>query len=75
MNAGNYHSNMNNPDLVRQQINGKLVIIGASDELIEVPTNLMLLGRRSLIGWPAGTSIDSQNTVSFSVLSDVKVYE
>src|SRR5438093_6006620 len=52
--------------------NGKLVIIGASDEPVEVPTNLMILGRRSLIGWPAGTSIDSQDTLSFSALSGVR---
>jgi D-arabinose 1-dehydrogenase-like Zn-dependent alcohol dehydrogenase len=26
----------------------------------------------SLIGWPAGTSIDSQDTLSFSVLSGVR---
>ena len=52
--------------------NGKLVIIGASDEPIEVPPNLMILGRRSLIGWPSGTSIDSQDTLSFSVLSGVR---
>jgi len=51
---------------------GKLVIIGASDEPIEVPPALMILGRRSLIGWPAGTSIDSQDTLSFSVLSGVR---
>src|SRR5919198_1470311 len=53
-------------------VNGKLVIIGASDEPIQVPPNLMILGRRSLIGWPAGTSIDSQDTLSFSVLSGVR---
>ena len=35
-------------------VNGKLVVIGASDEPIQVPPNLMILGRRSLIGWPAG---------------------
>jgi D-arabinose 1-dehydrogenase-like Zn-dependent alcohol dehydrogenase len=52
--------------------NGKLVVIGASDEPIQVPTSLMILGRRSLIGWPAGTSIDSQDTLSFSVLSGVR---
>jgi D-arabinose 1-dehydrogenase-like Zn-dependent alcohol dehydrogenase len=52
--------------------NGKLVIIGASDEPIQLPTSLMILGRRSLIGWPAGTSIDSQDTLSFSVLSGVR---
>jgi D-arabinose 1-dehydrogenase-like Zn-dependent alcohol dehydrogenase len=53
-------------------VNGKLIVIGASEEPIQVPTNLMIVGRRSLIGWPAGTSIDSQDTLSFSVLSDVR---
>jgi D-arabinose 1-dehydrogenase-like Zn-dependent alcohol dehydrogenase len=53
-------------------VNGKLVVIGASDEPIQVPTSLMILGRRSLIGWPAGTSIDSQDTLSFSLLSGVR---
>src|SRR5436305_5908215 len=53
-------------------VNGKLVVIGASDEPIQVPTSLMIMGRRSLIGWPAGTSIDSQDTLSFSVLSGVR---
>jgi D-arabinose 1-dehydrogenase-like Zn-dependent alcohol dehydrogenase len=33
-------------------VNGKLVVIGASDEPIQVPISLMILGRRSLIGWP-----------------------
>ena len=32
----------------------------------------MLLGRRSIMGWPSGTSIDSQGTLSFSVLSGVR---
>ena len=53
-------------------VNGKLVIIGASEEPIQVPSTLMILGRRSIIGWPAGTSIDSQDTLSFSVLSGVR---
>ena len=53
-------------------VNGKIVIIGASDEPIQVPTPLMILGRRSLVGWPAGTSIDSQDTLSFSVLSGIR---
>ena len=53
-------------------VNGKLVIIGASDEPIQVPSSLMISGRRSLIGWPSGTSIDSQDTLSFSVLSGVR---
>ena len=52
--------------------NGKLVVIGASDEPIQVPPALMIMGRRSLIGWPSGTSIDSQDTLSFSVLSGIR---
>jgi len=53
-------------------VNGKIVIIGASDQSIEVPPLLFIQGRRSLVGWPAGTSIDSQDTLSFSVLSGVR---
>ncbi len=53
-------------------VNGKLVVIGASDEPIQVPSFLMILGCRSLVGWPSGTSIDSQDTLSFSVLSGVR---
>jgi D-arabinose 1-dehydrogenase-like Zn-dependent alcohol dehydrogenase len=32
----------------------------------------MIMWRRSLMGWPSGTSIDSQDTLSFSVLSGVR---
>jgi len=53
-------------------VDGKIVIIGASDEPIEVPPILFIQGRRSLVGWPSGTSIDSQDTLSFSVLSGVR---
>jgi D-arabinose 1-dehydrogenase-like Zn-dependent alcohol dehydrogenase len=53
-------------------VDGKIVIIGASDEPVEVNPLLFIQGRRSLIGWPSGTSIDSQDTLSFSVLSGVK---
>ena len=53
-------------------VNGKLIVIGASDEPLEVPPNLFISGRRSIVGWPSGTSIDSQDTLSFSVLSGVR---
>ena len=53
-------------------VNGKLIVIGASDEIIEVPPNLMISGRRSITGWPSGTSIDSQDTLSFSIHSGVR---
>jgi D-arabinose 1-dehydrogenase-like Zn-dependent alcohol dehydrogenase len=53
-------------------INGKFTVIGAGDENIEVSPLVLISGRRSIMGWPSGTSIDSQDTLSFSVLSDVR---
>jgi D-arabinose 1-dehydrogenase-like Zn-dependent alcohol dehydrogenase len=32
----------------------------------------LLLGRRSIVGWPSGSSIDSQDTLAFSALSGVR---
>ena len=32
----------------------------------------LLLGRRSIMGWPSGSSIDSQDTLSFSLLTGVR---
>ncbi len=53
-------------------INGKLIMIGASDESVEISPLLFVSGRRSVIGWASGTSIDSQDALSFSVLSGVQ---
>jgi D-arabinose 1-dehydrogenase-like Zn-dependent alcohol dehydrogenase len=30
------------------------------------------VGRRAIVGWPSGTSIDSQDTLSFSAVSGVR---
>jgi D-arabinose 1-dehydrogenase-like Zn-dependent alcohol dehydrogenase len=53
-------------------VDGKLIMIGVSDEALEVPPTLFISGRRSVVGWPAGTSMDSQDTLAFSVLSGVR---
>jgi D-arabinose 1-dehydrogenase-like Zn-dependent alcohol dehydrogenase len=53
-------------------VNGKLTVIGASDEPIVVPPILLLSKRISIVGWPAGSSIDSQDTLAFSLLSGVR---
>jgi D-arabinose 1-dehydrogenase-like Zn-dependent alcohol dehydrogenase len=53
-------------------INGKLIVLGAPHEPLEVPAMLLLGGRRSVAGWYSGTSIDSQDTLSFSKLSGVR---
>jgi D-arabinose 1-dehydrogenase-like Zn-dependent alcohol dehydrogenase len=53
-------------------VNGKLIMIGASDEPLEVSPNFFLSGRRSVVGWPSGSYIDSQDTFYFSLLSGVR---
>jgi D-arabinose 1-dehydrogenase-like Zn-dependent alcohol dehydrogenase len=53
-------------------VNGKQIIIGASDEPLQVPTNQFISGRQSIVGWYSGSSIDSQDTLTFSALSCVR---
>ncbi len=53
-------------------IDGKLLIVGVSPEPLSVSTTLLILGRRSISGWPCGTSIDCQDTLAFSLLSGVR---
>jgi D-arabinose 1-dehydrogenase-like Zn-dependent alcohol dehydrogenase len=53
-------------------VNGKLIVIGASDEPLQVPINPLLSGGQSIMGWYSGSSIDSQDTLSFSALSGVR---
>ena len=53
-------------------VNGKLIVVGAPDERLEVDGVPMILGRRSIVGWPSGSSIDSQDTLSFSRLTGVR---
>jgi D-arabinose 1-dehydrogenase-like Zn-dependent alcohol dehydrogenase len=52
-------------------VNGTLMIIGAVPSLQVSPLQL-LSGRQSIKGWYSGTAIDSQDTLSFSVLSGVR---
>ena len=37
---------------------GKLVVLGAADAPIEARADLLIGGRRSIMGWPSGSSID-----------------
>jgi D-arabinose 1-dehydrogenase-like Zn-dependent alcohol dehydrogenase len=53
-------------------IDGKLLVVGASPEPIEV-TPLQLIGkRRSVAGWPSGRAADSEDTMRFSALTGVR---
>jgi D-arabinose 1-dehydrogenase-like Zn-dependent alcohol dehydrogenase len=52
-------------------LNGTLMVIGATGP-IEVSPTLLIAGRRSVKGWYSGTSIDSQDTLEFSVHAGVR---
>jgi D-arabinose 1-dehydrogenase-like Zn-dependent alcohol dehydrogenase len=54
-------------------VNGKLIVIGAAADPIEAPAGLLIGARRSIMGWPSGSSIDSQDTLSFSAAAGVRV--
>ena len=53
-------------------IDGKLMVLGAGAEPIEVSPLLLIGGRRSIAGWPSGTAPDSEDTLKFSVMSSVR---
>jgi D-arabinose 1-dehydrogenase-like Zn-dependent alcohol dehydrogenase len=50
---------------------GRLMVLGAAGPM-EVSPLLLIMGRRSIEGWYSGTSIDSQDTLAFSVQSGVR---
>jgi len=50
---------------------GSLMVIGATPSLTVSPIQL-IFGNRSVTGWYSGTSIDSEDTMAFSVLSGVR---
>ena len=53
-------------------VDGKLMILGVDAEPLQVPGFLLISARRSIIGWPSGNPIDSQDTLSFSALADIR---
>ena len=53
-------------------VDGKLLIVGASAEPVEV-SPLQLIGRRgSVAGWPSGTAAGSEDTMRFSAMAGVR---
>jgi D-arabinose 1-dehydrogenase-like Zn-dependent alcohol dehydrogenase len=53
-------------------VDGKLIVIGASGEPVEASPLLLIFGRRAIQGWPSGTSIDSEDTLGFSALVNIR---
>jgi D-arabinose 1-dehydrogenase-like Zn-dependent alcohol dehydrogenase len=52
--------------------NGKLVVIGATFDPIEVAPVQLITGSKTIQGWAAGTPADSEDTLLFAELSGVR---
>ena len=52
--------------------NGKLVVVGAAFEPIEVTPIQLISGSRSIQGWSSGTPTDSEDTLRFAELTGVR---
>ncbi|MGB7846265.1 MAG: alcohol dehydrogenase [Candidatus Acidiferrum sp.] len=53
-------------------VGGKLLVVGAPFEPMEVSVFQLLLARRGIQGWPSGTAMDSQDTLEFSAFAGVR---
>ena len=52
--------------------NGKLLVIGATFDPIEVTPLQLIIGSRTIQGWASGTPADSEDTLRFAELSGVR---
>ena len=52
--------------------NGKLIVVGAAFDPIEVTPVQLITGSRSIQGWSTGTPADSEDTLRFAELSGVR---
>jgi D-arabinose 1-dehydrogenase-like Zn-dependent alcohol dehydrogenase len=52
--------------------NGKLIVIGATVDPIEVTPIQLITGSRAIQGWSTGTPADSEDTLRFSELTGVR---
>ena len=53
-------------------MNGKMVVLGATPDPIEVSPFQLITGRKSIQGWPSGIPTDSEDTLRFAELTGVR---
>ncbi len=53
-------------------VDGRLMVVGASQDAIEAAPVALIDGRRSLQGWPSGISTDSEDTLRLCAFSGVR---
>ena len=53
-------------------VGGKMVVVGAATDPIEVSPIQLIVGGASIQGWAAGVAADSEDTMAFSAMSGVR---
>jgi D-arabinose 1-dehydrogenase-like Zn-dependent alcohol dehydrogenase len=53
-------------------VDGKLLVLGVPMEPLQISAVMLITPRRSIAGWPSGTSADSEDTLKFSVAEEVR---
>jgi D-arabinose 1-dehydrogenase-like Zn-dependent alcohol dehydrogenase len=53
-------------------VGGRLVLVGAALDPFAISSMQLLLTHRSIIGWPSGTSRDSEDTLKFAAQTGVR---
>ena len=51
---------------------GKLLVVAGAPEPIEVSPFQLIPGRRSIQGWPSGSSRDSEDALSFCAMTGIR---
>jgi alcohol dehydrogenase/propanol-preferring alcohol dehydrogenase len=51
---------------------GKLVVLGAAMDPVGLTLAQLIFRRNAVVGWPSGSSIDSEDTLAFSALTGVR---
>jgi alcohol dehydrogenase/propanol-preferring alcohol dehydrogenase len=51
--------------------NGELVIVAATNDPVEISPLQLIMGRKSVSGWPSGDAKDSEDALNFSALTGV----
>jgi D-arabinose 1-dehydrogenase-like Zn-dependent alcohol dehydrogenase len=49
-----------------------MVIVGAAAEPLTITPLQLMFARRTIVGWPSGSAIDSEDTLQFSSLTGVR---
>jgi D-arabinose 1-dehydrogenase-like Zn-dependent alcohol dehydrogenase len=53
-------------------VNGRMMVVGAPMDPMEVPAVMLIRGRKSIQGWASGIPTDSEDTLRFAEMSGVR---